>query len=229
MTPIQHRSNTPPGATDAPAVGLLARFCKARRGATAVEFAMVAMPFLFMLFSILELAAVFLVTVSLESATSIAARQLRTGQVIAAGVASTTSSGVYEDATDFKNSICANMSWIPSGTCLSALQLDVRSYSSFENQTQPSPLSGTTFNTSNLCYYSGNSSSAGATTNTIVLVRAYYMWPLMTQFLNGGLMNVTQVMNGSTVLSSGHMVAIEAAEVFKNEPFSATNTDAGTC
>ena len=215
----------------------LARFVANDRGATAVEFALVALPFLFLIFAILELALVFLVNVSLENATAVASRKLRTGQTVATGVGFTQPSsgqvGAYEDEAHFKNDICANMSWIPSSTCNSQLQVDVRSYSSFESQSQPNPIVGTTFNAQNLCYYSGNSSSGGQTSNTIVLVRAYYLWPLITSFLNGGLRNVTTVVTtvgGVTQTTTGKSFsAVQANEVFKNEPFATTNTATTTC
>src|SRR4051812_9906535 len=50
------------------------------RGATAVEFALVALPFSLLLFMIMELALVFLVSTGIESAAERAARTIRTGE-----------------------------------------------------------------------------------------------------------------------------------------------------
>ena len=207
------------------------------RGTTATEFAIVALPFLFLIFATFELALVFLVNVTLENATAVAARKLRTGQTVATGISFTQPNGgqvgAYEDAAHFKNDVCTNMAWIPITTCNNQLQIDVRSFSSFSNQTQPNPIAGSTFNTQNLCYYSGNSSSSGSATNTIVLIRTYYLWPLITTFLNGGLQNVTTVItkvnNVATTTTGKSYSAVQAAEVFKNEPFATNNTSTSTC
>jgi len=57
------------------------RFARAQRGAMAVEFAIVAFPFLLLLFGIVELALVFIVSMTLETATGDAARMIRTGKI----------------------------------------------------------------------------------------------------------------------------------------------------
>ena len=46
----------------------LRRFRRAEKGATAVEFAMVAAPFFFLLFAMIEIAAVFFTSTVLENA-----------------------------------------------------------------------------------------------------------------------------------------------------------------
>src|SRR3569832_271015 len=84
--------------------GLLARFARAERGATAVEFAFVARPFLGLRFAVFELGLVFLVGTTLENATEIAARQIRTGELQTSG----------GSASTFKAAVCAQMSWLGS-------------------------------------------------------------------------------------------------------------------
>ena len=54
----------------------LRRFAKAQRGATAVEFAIVVVPFMILLFGTMELGMVFLVSTTLQNATDNAARQI---------------------------------------------------------------------------------------------------------------------------------------------------------
>ena len=49
-----------------------------QRGATAVEFALVALPFIFILFSITEVCVANAVSASLDNATNLAARQIMT-------------------------------------------------------------------------------------------------------------------------------------------------------
>lgn len=187
----------------------LHRFAGDRKGATAVEFAIVALPFLMMIFATFELAIVFLISLSLDNATANAARQIRTGSVQASGGgASSTAAG------NFKTVICNSMGWLQS-QCQTNLSVDVRTLPQFQNPSAPNPLvtSGgtTTFNASSLCFYSGNAGD-------IVLIRSFFQWPLLTPFLNAGLQRLS---NGSAVITS--------TATFRNEPFGGTAQTGATC
>jgi Flp pilus assembly protein TadG len=59
-------------------------FWHAQDGATAIEFAILAIPFIFLLTGIIELAIMYGASAMLEGATNSAARQVRTGQLQAA-------------------------------------------------------------------------------------------------------------------------------------------------
>ena len=77
------RDDAPKGAYDLSRRSrrrLLRHFLRNREGATAVEFALVALPFLAILFAIIELALNFWVTQVLENAVSDASRRIYTGQ-----------------------------------------------------------------------------------------------------------------------------------------------------
>ena len=87
---------TAPGAPRA----LLRRFRGDRSGATAVEFAMVSVPFFGLLFAIFQTAFVFLAQEGLDAATTAAARQLMTGQAQAVAAITT--------AAQFRNSLICN-------------------------------------------------------------------------------------------------------------------------
>ena len=63
----------------------LAAAAKNGRGAVAVEFALLAIPFFVVLFGILETGYLFLVAIVLEGATADGARQIRTGFVQQSG------------------------------------------------------------------------------------------------------------------------------------------------
>ena len=170
----------------------LAGFGRDAKGATAVEFAMVALPLLMLLFSVLELAMIFLISTTLENATYNAARQIRTGSFQGGG---------SPTAASFKTAVCSSLSWLGS-SCSSNVEVDVRTYASFTNPNIPDPVSNGTFNTGALSFTPGNAGD-------IVLVRAFYKWTLLTPFLNGGL----QRLNGGVSL-------ITASSLFKNEPYS---------
>ena len=84
---------------------LVLRFRRDQDGATAVEFALVAVPFLALLFAIIELAMMFWTTQILEESLSQTARSLLTGQPqtrYTSGLATVT-----RDA--FKIDLCANV------------------------------------------------------------------------------------------------------------------------
>lgn len=178
---------------------LALRLLRDDRGATALEFGMVAAPMIFMILATLELGLVYMVTTSLDNATQEAARQIRTGELAMAGGAT---------ATTFRNQICANMGWLQS-QCQANLSVDVRSFPSFSGESAPNPVtkgSGSTngaFDNSKLTFQTGNAGD-------IMLVRAFYQWKLITPVLYGGL----QSMNNTGVN------VITSATTFRNEPYS---------
>ena len=174
---------------------LLARFARARRGAVTVEFAFVSIPFLLLVFAIIELGLVFLVSMTLENAVIDVGRTIRTGEVQSAG----------GTAASFKTAVCTEMSWLGSA-CDAALSLDVRTFSGFS--ASGSALNATKPNTP--CWDPGGPGS-------IVMIRAYYNWPLVTPLLQTGL----QTSNGKRMLT--------AATAFSNEPYSDTPAAAVTC
>jgi Flp pilus assembly protein TadG len=175
--------------------GLLARFARARRGAVTVEFAFVSIPFLLLIFAIIELGLVFLVSVTLENAVMDVGRTIRTGEVQTAN----------RTAAAFKTAVCTEMSWLGSA-CSTALSLDVRTFTGFT-------ASGAVLNAAKPntpCWDPGGPGS-------IVMIRAYYNWPLVTPLLQTGL----QTSNGRRMLT--------AATAFSNEPYSDTPAAAVTC
>ncbi|TRO88318.1 pilus assembly protein [Glycocaulis profundi] len=60
---------------------MFAAFRQATKGATAVEFALIAVPFLMLLFSIMEVAFIFFATTVIENAVVATSRQLRVGTI----------------------------------------------------------------------------------------------------------------------------------------------------
>jgi Flp pilus assembly protein TadG len=141
---------------------LVARFARADGGATAVEFALVAIPFLMLIFAIIELGLVFLVSLTLESAIVDAGRTIRTGQVQTTG----------GTADSFKTTVCNKVGWL-GVDCASALQLDVRTFPDYTT-------GATSAVPATMAWTPGGPGST-------VLVRAYYTWPLVTPLLRTGL------------------------------------------
>jgi len=167
------------------------QFTNNRRGAAAVEFALIAVPLVFVLMAILDLAMVFLVATSLDAATTKTARQIKTGQMQLAG----------ETQAGFESAVCGNMGWLAS-QCMSNISVSVQSFSSFSSVSPPTPVSNGVFNQANLTFNMGNAGD-------IVLVKVYYQWPLSTPFLSIPLQ----------ALNNGNAVVV-ATSVFRNEPYS---------
>jgi Flp pilus assembly protein TadG len=168
-------------------LGLLRRFARADDGAAAIEFAFVAIPFLVLVFAIIELGLTFLVSMSLENALNNVDRTIRTGTLQA-------SNG---DATTFRDKVCGEMSWL-GGSCASSIILDVRVLPSFaQTSNLPTPEDTKT------CFDPGGPKS-------IVLVRGYYKWPLITPLLQ------------EAVGGSPGDRRVTFAAVFANEPYSET-------
>ena len=71
-----------------------------REGAAAVEFGLMALPFFMLIFAILEVAFMFFIDSSLDSALQMTARQVRTGKA----------ASEHWTLATFKSKLCANMS-----------------------------------------------------------------------------------------------------------------------
>jgi Flp pilus assembly protein TadG len=170
--------------------GFLRRFARARRGATAVEFAMVVLPFLTLSFATLELGMMFVMSTTMESSAQDAARSIRTGQLQTGGLSQ----------ADYKNAICNNLGWMASD-CQANLYVDVRTFPNFAAVTAPAPITNGAIDPGQMVFQPGVACS-------IVLARAFYNWTLLAPDLSG-----VSHMNGDKVL-------LTAASAFRNEPYS---------
>lgn len=92
---------------------LFKRYCRSRDGATAVEFAILVMPFSALLFSIIELAIVFFIGSAMTHSMHDASRLIRTGEF----------QSRCGSAGDFKTEICNGMAGL--GDCENNLKVDV--------------------------------------------------------------------------------------------------------
>ena len=181
-----------------------ARFARAERGVTAVEFGLVAVPMLLLTFGALELAMVFLVSTTLDAATETASRQIRTGEFQVSPA---------NTQADFKNLVCGGMSWL-NGRCASGVTVSVQTFSSFATLAAAPPVNPTTFNpAAATCFSTGQQTD-------IVLVRTYYVWTLFTPLLNNALENMGA--------GSGKRL-ITSTTAFRNEPFNNTPPVGAAC
>ena len=165
-------------------------FAKDRRGAAAVEFAMIAAPFFFLIFGLLEVCLIFIMTTIMENAVSEAARPLRTGEAQGAGMTE----------ADFRDAVCAGLLEILE--CDGRLSIDVRTAADFGSTPTGSPLD----EDGNLDNDDFMFAAGGA--NEIVAVRLFYEWELITPALSQPLVNMS---------CNRHL--LQASTVFRNEPF----------
>jgi Flp pilus assembly protein TadG len=170
-------------------IRLLAGFRRAKKGSAAVEFAMLAIPFFLLLYAVIDTSLVYFATQTLENGVATASRQIRTGQAQAASMTQ----------QQFRTLICDQISMLLA--CDSRLGIDVRRFTSFSNVALPAALDQNGNLTGN---YQFNMGAAG----DIIVVRAFYAWPVLTPTFGQSLVN----MNGNSRL-------LTAAMAFKNEPF----------
>ena len=167
------------------------RFIRCNRGATVVEFAMVAGPFLALLIALFQTVLVFFAERVLDETTEQASRYIFTGQ---AQQSSMTQS-------QFANYVCQNtFALFRCGNFM----INVQSYNSFSTASTTAPT--LTFNakgqvTNQWTYSPGDPGD-------IVVVQVMYQWPVVFAPLGFNLSNIS---NGNRLLVS--------TAVFKNEPF----------
>lgn len=168
---------------------VLNRFRRDSQGVTAIEFGIVAMPFLALLMAIFETTLIFFTQSAIESGVSEAGRMIRTGQV--------QSEGISED--DFKALVCGSLSGYLD--CNDKLSVDVRSFSDFASVSVPAATDADGNMTEDFEFSPGGASE-------VVVVRAFYIWDMLTPDHFTGMSNMA---------GGGHLIA--AAAAFRNEPF----------
>ena len=155
------------------------RMMRQEEGAAAVEFALVAAPFLAMVFAIIETAVVFFAGQALETAAADSARLIMTGQAQNAG---------YDQAR-FKQAVCSKIYGLFN--CAGGLQVDVKSYSAFANVPTAKPITNGQID-NNLGYTPGGPGD-------IVVVKLMYQWPVYVSLLG---LNLADLSGGKRLLIS---------------------------
>jgi len=164
-------------------------FGRDKRGATIVEFALLAMPFFLLLCGVLETGVVFFGASVLEKATIDAARLVKTGQVQTGGMTQ----------QQFHDYICGEIA--PLLPC-AGLQVDVEAFDDFSDVTITPPIDANGNLDPNLDNY------ATGHAGDVVLVRTFYTWDVVTPLIGSLLANLS---NGKRLLTS--------TAAFRNEPF----------
>lgn len=178
----------------------LDRYAADKRGIAAVEFALIAMPFFFLIFGLLEVCVIFIMSSILEHAATEAARQIRTGQLQTGGLA--------DPADKFRTDLCNELLSLLSCDA-DVLMLDVQTFNTFSTTGS----SAVTYNDSSHATDPGgvNSDSFGFAAggqNEIVVIRVFYEWELIVPVLSAPLSNM-----------DGNRRLLQSTVAFRNEPF----------
>jgi Flp pilus assembly protein TadG len=184
----------------------LARFWEAENGATAIEFAFVAVPFMGLLAAIFETAFVFFATQGLEAAVADASRTILTGQV--------QSNTAITTAQQFRNAMICNPTapmqrTLPSFINCSDITVDVRPVTAFAGA-----------DTSNDIYQAATGEYCTGGPGDIIIVRAVYPMPVYFSILDttsAGKIGTNTA--GQTSYGGGFVSMIEGISAFRNEPF----------
>lgn len=166
-------------------------FLRNRRGATAVEFALVAAPFFALILFTLQLSITFFAGQGLETFNETVSRNILTGATQKQNLTS----------AQFKTLICSSL---PQMYSCSRLYVDVQTASAFNLANTGAPtftFDGAGNVTNSWQYQLGNPGD-------VVVVRMMYLWPVVSTVISAGLANEA---NGTRMLMS--------TAVFKNEQY----------
>lgn len=171
-------------------LNIFRRLLRQEDGATAVEFGLVAAPFLALVFAVMETALVFFGGQVLETAASESARLIMTGQAQTQGY----------DLAKFKQAVCGYVHGLFD--CTGNLYIDVKNYTSFASINTASPID----NNGNLQTGSFGYQPGGP--GDIVVVRLMYQWPVYVSLLG---LNLSDLSGSKRLLIS--------TVAFRNEPY----------
>jgi Flp pilus assembly protein TadG len=140
------------------------RLARKEDGSAAIEFGLVAGPFLGLVFAILETAFVFFAGQTLETAVADSARLIMTGQAQTQGMGQTA----------FKDAVCARVFGLFD--CANGLHIDVKTYPAFVDIDHTLPLDANGAFKNDMTYQPGGAGD-------IVVVRLFYQWPVYVSML----------------------------------------------
>ncbi|MBT1158360.1 pilus assembly protein [Aminobacter anthyllidis] len=170
----------------------LARFMRNQSGSTAIEFAVLAIPFSLLVFAILESCIAFAGQQVLANAADEVARQLRTGQVRAAAITKVA----------LEKMICDKLEVLVAKGC-PELVVDLRSYPTFADaaKVKVKLTSDKDIDTTGFAVTPGPSMSKN-------MLQVFYRWPVITDFMRASMSNLK---DGKTLQY--------ATVTWQNEPF----------
>ncbi|NBN64666.1 TadE/TadG family type IV pilus assembly protein [Pannonibacter tanglangensis] len=168
-------------------------FARDRSGTTAIEFAILGIPFLVLIGGILEFGVCFLVNRTLDNAMMESARLIKTGQAQTMGF----------DKAAFKADVCDRLTTM---LCDNArLEIDVRTFDNFGQISDLPPMVGVDGN------FGAGLGYTESGPGQIIVARAVYAWPMASSLL------------ATSPADAGGKRYLYSTQVFRNEPFQTGN------
>ena len=167
-------------------------FARDERGATAIEFGLLALPFFMIIGAILETSILFLSGQILDSSVQDVSRLIRTGQAKSMGIV---------DVASFKAKVCSGLYGL-FGDCSNKLHVEVNTVPNFTNATISAPINQANC-TKTSCPWTRPEKFDAVQGSSFVVVQVYYKWPVVIGlggYNLGNLNDGTRLMSGSTVL-----------------------------
>lgn len=191
------------GAIRSPLPSTLRQLSKDEGGTTAIEFAAVIGPFLFLLFGIMSVGFYFFVVFSLENAVESAARVIRTGQAQTMSPPMTNAQfkqRVCDALPDFmKGSDCAN----------NKIRVNVQNFAGYGSITTPSCVDG-----GGALIPTGGQVYNPGTANAVVLVSVCYEWEL-----SKAMANIPYWISPAAAKMTNGSTLVQASAAFTTEPY----------
>lgn len=178
---------------------LIGRLRRDEKGAVAIEFALLALPFFTLILAIIETSMVFFASQIMDSAVQDAGRLVRTGQAQTANYSS----------SQFRTAICNGLYGL--FRCAN-LKIKVSEVTSFASATTTSAVATGSNCTQTSCPWTLTENYNPGDGGDIIMVEVYYKWPMIVN-LPG--LNLSNLADGTRLLST--------VRVFRNEPFSCTS------
>ena len=185
------------------------RLMHGEAGAATVEFAIVAVPFLALVFAILETAFIFFAQQALENAAVAAGRLIMTGQA----QSNYQGSGQPMTLQQFKTAACGAIGGVLN--CNTNLIVDIQTYPSFAAANAGNATSAP-LNAQGVLQINPNSPPFNmGGPGDIVVVVLMYQWPAWVRL--PGLTSLMDLASGSNQPVTGRLLM--ATSVFMNEPY----------
>jgi Flp pilus assembly protein TadG len=172
-------------------LGLVRRFSRETKGSTAIEFGLLAVPFIALMFAVLESSLAFGTQQLLANATDRISRDVRTGRLRVADL----------NGSKLKNLVCARISLMAPTGCPDLI-VDLKTYANFAAVPSTIPLTG-----------SGDIDASGFAVNpgpagSVNHMRVFYRFPVLTDFMRKHMSNMP-----------GNKTLLLATATWRNEPF----------
>jgi len=160
-------------------MGLFRSFKENRKGAAAIEFALLVLPFMVVIFSIVEIALMFFIDSALDAALHKTVRKVRTGTAVSQAW----------DMNAFKTELCKNLAY--SFSCKSKVLVRAVKVTAIDNIQFATPVTGGKLTVT-------ESFTLGAS-GDYILIQAFLPWDPIVSFYT---MSSSKLSNGDHVLGA---------------------------